>query len=56
MIDFLDELGNFKQKNFYTSICNLFLHFTTTDPFSIFSRNEHSQCYHGNILKMGQEG
>ena len=32
MIDFLDELGNFKQKNFYTSKCKFFLHFTTTDP------------------------
>ena len=27
MIDFLDELGNFKQKNFYTSKCNFFSHF-----------------------------
>ena len=34
LIDFLDELGNFKQKNFYTSKCNFFLHFTTTDPIS----------------------
>ena len=24
MIDFLDELGNFKQKNFYISKCNFF--------------------------------
>ena len=24
LIDFLDELGNFKQKNFYTSKCNFF--------------------------------
>ena len=33
LIDFLDELGNFKQKNFYTSKCKFFLHFTTTDPY-----------------------
>ena len=26
LIDFLDELGNFKQKNFYTSKCKI-LHF-----------------------------
>ena len=32
LIDFLHELGNFKQKNFYISKCNFFLHFTTTDP------------------------
>ena len=32
LIDFLDELGNFKQKKFYTSKCKIFLHFTTTDP------------------------
>ena len=31
-IDFLNELGNFKQKNFYTSKCKFFLHFTATDP------------------------
>ena len=24
LIDFLDELGNFKQKNFYISKCNFF--------------------------------
>ena len=47
MIDFLDELGNFKQKKFYTSKCNFFftfynngpckffLHSTTTDPIFI---------------------
>ena len=34
MINFLDELGNFKQKNVYTSKCKFFLHFTTTDPLS----------------------
>ena len=32
LIDFLDELGNFKQKKIYTSKCKIFLHFTTTDP------------------------
>ena len=32
MIDFLVELGNFKQKGFYTSKCKSFLHFTTMDP------------------------
>ena len=30
MIGFLDELGNFKQKN-YLSKCKHFLHFTATD-------------------------
>ena len=35
MIDFLDELGNFKQRNFYSSKCKFFLHFTTTDPIYI---------------------
>ena len=29
LIDFLDELGNFKQKNFYTSKCQI-LHFEMT--------------------------
>ena len=32
LIDFLNELGNFKQKNFCTSKRKVFLHFTTTDP------------------------
>ena len=27
-IDFLEELGNFKQKKIYTSKCKFFLHFT----------------------------
>ena len=31
-IDFLDELGNFKQKKFYTSKCKISLHFKATDP------------------------
>ena len=35
LINFLDELGNFKQKNFYTSKCSFFLHFKATDPFLI---------------------
>ena len=35
LINFLDELGNFKQKKFYTSKCKIFLHFKATDP--IFS-------------------
>ena len=33
LIDFLDELGNFKQKKFYTSKFKIFLHFTATDPY-----------------------
>ena len=32
LINFLDELGNFKQKKFYTSKCKFFLHFKATDP------------------------
>ena len=36
LIDFLDELGNFKQKKIYTSKCNCFLHFKATDPILIF--------------------
>ena len=45
MINFLNELGNFKQKNFYTSKWKIFLHFKTTDPIW----NEHSRyliCWH----------
>ena len=34
LINFLDELGNFKQKKFYTSKCKFFLHFKATDPRS----------------------
>ena len=34
LIDFLVELGNFKQKTFYSSKCNFFLQFTTTDPYT----------------------
>ena len=34
LINFLDELGNFKQKNFTLQNVN-FLHFTTTYPFTI---------------------
>ena len=34
MIDFLNELGNFKQNRFYTSKCKLFLHFKATDPIT----------------------
>ena len=33
LINFLDELGNFKQKNFYTSKCKFFLHFKAADPY-----------------------
>ena len=36
LIDFLHELGNFKQKKFYTSKCKFFLHITTTDPIPHF--------------------
>ena len=31
-MDFLDKLGNFKQKKIYTSKCKIFLHFKATDP------------------------
>ena len=34
LIDFLNELGNFKQKKIYTSKCKFFLHIRTTDPYS----------------------
>ena len=33
MINLLDDLGNFKQKKFYTSKCKFFLHFKAMDPF-----------------------
>ena len=36
LINFLDELGNFKQKIFYTSKCKIFLHFKATDPLWTF--------------------
>ena len=36
LISFLNELGNFKQKNFYTLKWKFFLHFTTTDPYTMF--------------------
>ena len=32
LINFLDELGNFKQKKFYTSKCKIILHFKATEP------------------------
>ena len=32
LIDFLDELDNFKQKKIYTSKCKIFLHFKATEP------------------------
>ena len=32
MIDFLDELGNFKQKNFYTSKCIFFYNLQQQTP------------------------
>ena len=35
MIDFLDELGNFKQKDFYSSKCKFFLHFKAKNPMYI---------------------
>ena len=37
LIDFLDELGNFKQKKFYTSKYKFFLHFKATDHIFPFS-------------------
>ena len=42
MIDFLDELGNFKQKKFYTSICNLFY---------ILQQWTHSQYFLGTNIR-----
>ena len=35
LINFLNELGNFKQKHFYTSKCKNFLHLKATDPLSV---------------------
>ena len=35
LINFLDELGNFKQKKFYTLKCKTFLHFKATDPMAL---------------------
>ena len=32
LIDFLDELGNFKQKKIYTSKCNFFFTFYSNGP------------------------
>ena len=40
MINFLDELGNFKQKKFYTLKCKIFLHFKATDPKKPFQNLE----------------
>ena len=34
-MDFLDELGNFKQKKFYTSKCNFFT-FYNNEPINFF--------------------
>ena len=34
LIDFLDELGNFKQKKIYTSKCNFFYIFTSHKPYN----------------------
>ena len=53
MIDFLDELGNFKQKDFYTSKCKSFLHFTTTDPMSYLKKNEEKKLIHFIEQKRG---
>ena len=39
LIGFLDELGNFKQKNFYISKCKISLNFTATDPLIDLSTN-----------------
>ena len=46
MIDFLDELGNSKQKDFYTSKCKSFLHFTIMDPMSYLKKNEEKKLVH----------
>ena len=32
LIDFLDELDNFKPKKYYTSNCKILLHYTAIDP------------------------
>ena len=32
LINFLGELGNFKQNDFYTSKCKIILHFKATNP------------------------
>ena len=32
LIDFLDELGNFKPKKYYSSKCKFSLHYTAMDP------------------------
>ena len=56
MINFLDELGNFKQKKFYSSKCKFFLHFKATDPITLFVEHcntvvkPHYSC---NKLKWG---
>ena len=42
LINFLNELDNFKQINFYTSKCKFFLHFKATDPkFQYFLGLDH---------------
>ena len=41
LINFLDELGNFKQKKFNTSKCKFFLHFKATDPKYILKKNHY---------------
>ena len=40
LIDFLDKLGNFKQKKIYTLKCKIFLHFKATDPKKPFQNLE----------------
>ena len=40
LINFLDELGNLKQKNFYTSKCKFVLHFKATDPICIHATKQ----------------
>ena len=49
LIDFFDELANFKQKNLHLK-CIFFLHFTTTDPmyYLVISDTKHS-CYNQEI-------
>jgi len=39
LIDFRNELGNFKQKKFYTSNCNFFFTFYNNEHYDLEVRN-----------------
>ena len=45
LINFLDELGNFKQKKFYTSKCKIFLPFKATAPLFVYSFINRNQIH-----------